>query len=138
MQKIFRYRNLIATTMLILAFILNFPQPPARAVMITTADVIHQDPERLSDRARVKAFLGRADVVAQMQAYGISHEEAQARVDRLTDSEIASITDRMDRLPAGAYALDGGILAILGMALYAIVAAILIYFSVTDKQEEKK
>jgi hypothetical protein len=37
----------------------------------------------------------------------------------------------------GAYSLDGGILAFIGMALYAIVAAIVIYFSSMPENEEK-
>ena len=137
MHTIFRYRKFIGLTLVISIFFLTFPSSSARAVMITTEDLIHQNPDRFSDRARVKAFLGRADVMSQMQAYGINHQEALSRVDSLTDSEIASIADRMDQLPAGAYALDGGILTILGIALYAFIAAILIYFSSTDDTEKK-
>ena len=106
--------------------------------MVTTEDLINQNPDLLTERARVRAFLGRADVMAHLQVHGVSYEEALARVESLTDSEIASVADRMDQLPAGAYALEGGILAILGMALYAIVAAIVIYFSVTNEKQEKQ
>ncbi len=137
MQKLFRYRKFIGFAMLILTSLLNFPLSSARAVMITTEYVIHQDSDRLSDRARVRAFLKRTDVMAQIQAFGIAHEEAQFRVDSLTDSEIASIAGKLDQLPAGAYSLDGGILAVIGMALYAIFAAIVIYFSSTPENEEK-
>ena len=106
--------------------------------MITTENVIHQKTGQLSDRARVRAFLARKDVIAQMQAHGISPAEALSRTESMTDSEIASIADEMNKLPSGAYALDGGILAIIGMALYAIVAAIVIYFSASDEKEEKQ
>ena len=105
--------------------------------MITTEYILHQDSEQISDRARVKAFLGRTDVMAQLQAYGISHQEALSRVDSLTASEITSIAGKIDQLPVGAYSLDGGILAFIGMALYAIFAAIVIYFSSASENEEK-
>jgi len=122
-------------------FLLNFPLSPARAVMITTEYVIHQDSEQLSDRARLRAFLGRADVMAQIQACGISHEEALSRVDSLTDREIASIAGKMDEIPAVAggsnFELDGSLLSIIGIAIYAIVMAIAIYFSRTMEKEEK-
>ncbi len=137
MHKIFRYRKFIGFAMLISTSLLNFPLSSARAVMISTEYVIHQDSDQLSDRARVRAFLKRTDVMAQIQAFGIDYEEAQSRVDSLTDSEIASIAGKLDRLPVGAYSLDGGILTIIGMALYAIVAAIVIYFSSTPENEEK-
>ena len=139
MQKIFRYRKFIGLTVSMTIFLLIFPVSPGRAVMITTEYVIHQDSEQLSDRTRVRAFLARADVRAQMQAYGISHEEALSRVDSLTDSEIASIAGKMDQIPAGAgttYSADGSFLFLLGMALYAILAAIVLWFSFTDEKEK--
>ena len=137
MQNIFRYRKLTFSIIVISIFLLNFPLSSARAVMITTERVIPHGSKHLSDRARLKAFIGRADVMAQMQAYGISHKEALSRVDSLTDSEIRIIAGKLDQMPAGAYSLDGGLLVIIGMALYAIFAAIVIYFSSTDEQKEK-
>ena len=137
MQKIFRYRKFIGLTMLISIVLLNFALSPARAAMITTEYVIHKDSNQLPDRAQVTAFLKRADVTAQMRAYGIGHEEALSRVDSLTDSEIASIAGKLDQLPVGAYSLDGGILTFIGMALYAIVAAIVIYFSASPQNQDK-
>jgi hypothetical protein len=78
--------------------------------------------------------------MAQMQASGISPTEALSRVYSLTDCEIVSIADMMNRLPAGAggnYSLDGSLLMFIGMALYAIIAAILIYFSFSGDREDK-
>jgi hypothetical protein len=106
--------------------------------MIDTQYAINQDSEQLSARARVKAFLGRADVMARMQAYGINPTETLSRVDSLTNCEMTSIADKMDRMPAGAggtYTLDGSLLMFVGMALYAIIAAIVIYFSFDQDKE---
>ena len=78
--------------------------------------------------------------MARMQAYGMSPAEALSRVDSLTDCEITSIAGKMDRMPAGAggtYTLDGSLLMFVGMALYAIIAAIVIYFSFNQDKEEK-
>ena len=108
--------------------------------MITTETLIHEDSRQLSDRERVKAFLSRTDVKAQMQANGISHEEALFRVDSLTDSEVALIAGKMDHVPAGAgttYSADGSFWFFLGIALYTIVAAILLWFAFVDDKEKK-
>lgn len=140
MKKIFRHRKLIGLIILISTSLLWLPPFPAGAIMMSTQYAIPQCAEELSARARVKAFIGRADVMAQMQASGISPKEALSRVDSLTDCEIASIADMMDRLPAGAggtYSLDGSLFMFIGMALYAIIAAILIYFSFSGDREEK-
>jgi hypothetical protein len=139
MKKIFRYRKSVGLIMLISTFLLYFPTSPARAVMINTQYVIDQDPEQLSARARVSAFLERKDVMAQLQAYGISPTEALARVNSLTDCEISSIAGKMDQIPeraGGSYTLGGSMLMFIGMALYAIIAAILIYFSFNDDRQE--
>ena len=138
MQKIYRCRKFVGITMLVSTFLLYVPLSPSKAVMITTEYVICQESNKLSDRARVRAFIGRSDVIAQMQAYGINHKEALARVDSLTDSEIASIAGKMDQIPAGAGGNNsGGMLSLLGLALYAIIAAIVLYFAFADEKEEK-
>jgi hypothetical protein len=140
MKKIFRHRKSIGLVMLFSTFFLYFPVSPARAVMIDAQFAINQDSKQLPARGRVRAFIGRADVMAQMQAYGISPTEALSRVDSLTDCEITSIAGKMDRMPAGAggtYTLDGSLLMFIGMALYAIIAAIVIYFSFNQEKEEK-
>lgn len=67
-------------------------------------------------------------------------EEALSRVDSLTDREIGLIAGRMDQIPQAAgnsYEFDGSLLAIIGVAIYAIFMAIAIYFSRTMDTEEK-
>ena len=146
MKQIFQYRKLIGLTVSISIFLLNFPFSPAQAAMIPTEHAIHQESEQLTDRAQVRAFLGRADVLAQMQAYGVSHEEALSRVNSLTDKEIASIAGKMDQFPAVAGPNGGGgdgnyefgsLLGIIGIAIFAIFVALAIYFSRTMEKEEK-
>lgn len=138
MQNIFRYRKVMGLTVLISIFLLCLQQSPVRAVMITTEYFIQHDSKQLSDRARVRAFLNRTDVIAQMQTYGISREEALARVDRLTDSEIALIADKLNQIPAGAgsvYSADGSFLFFVGVALYAIFMAIVLWFSFNGEKD---
>jgi hypothetical protein len=99
--------------------------------MITTEGRIDQKTGPLSDRARVMAFLNRKEVVAHMQACGISHAEALSRVNSLTDQEIALIAGKLDHIPTGAatvYSADGSFLFFVGVALYAIFMAIILRF----------
>ena len=103
MRTVFKYQKPISLIVMVSLFCLYMPQLPAQGAMITTEDAINQDPRPDYDRARVKAFVSRHDVVAQLQSYGISFEEALARVDHLTDQEIALIVGKLDQLPAGGY-----------------------------------
>lgn len=62
---------------------------PANAGMIAT------------DHGRTLEFFDRAEVQAQLQAYGVSAAEVKARVAALTDEEAAELARHLDSLPAG-------------------------------------
>ena len=73
-----------------------------------------------SARARVNNVVNRADVAAQLQAFGVPAQEAAERVNALSDAEVADLAGRIDALPAGAIA----------GALPVIIVLLLIYFLV--------
>ena len=53
-------------------------------------------------RARVLAFVSRADVRQQLEALGLSASTARERVNALTDEEVQRIAGKIDSIPAGA------------------------------------
>jgi len=64
-----------------------------------------------ANRERISSVLERAEVRAQLEAYGVNVKEARARVAALTDDEAAELVARMDQLPAaGLYAVGTTIL----------------------------
>jgi hypothetical protein len=71
---------------------------PAQANLIGTDQVAAP---QLSERDRVKAALERPEIAQKLQMLGVLPEEAKSRVDALTDSEVATIANRIDALPAG-------------------------------------
>lgn len=95
----------------------GIPSRPAWADLVPTESIVMRAPTPEWDRARLQAVLDREDVRAQLRAYGVSAEEAAARVDALTDREVALIADRLDEVPAGGNAVIG--LLLLGPALLA-------------------
>jgi len=101
------------------------PYRPARAELVATESITapHRAPE--SDRARVRALLDRHDVQAQLEQYGISAEEALARVETLTDQEIARVADRLDEVPAGGAGGDP-VTAIAALLFGAVFLAVLV------------
>ena len=88
---------------------------PASAAIIATDQIAAG-----TGRDRVTGFLDRAEVQAQMQALGVSPQAAAARVNALSDDEIAGLADRIDQLPAG------------GSDVLTVLLAVFIILLITD------
>ena len=86
----------------------------AQAGLIGTDQALSVEQANVA-RATVAGYLGRAEVAQQLQAFGLSPQEAHARVAALSDREIAALAGRIDEQPAGAFGGAG-----LGLLLIAI------------------
>ena len=86
--------------MAILMLMIYAPLPTAIAAMIPTDKATGPVPAT-DQRAKVDAFLNRADVIKIIEAQGIDPEEARKRVASLTDGEIDQLARKIDQLPAG-------------------------------------
>lgn len=94
---------------------LGLGMPPASAEIVSTDEIYAGN-----ERDRVRNFLDRADVRAQMQTLGVDADAARARVDALTDEEVTRLAGRIDQLPAG------------GDSILGILFAVFIILLVTD------
>ena len=90
---------------------------PAQAAMVPTSDLIGGETTPSADRDRVSNFLQREDVRSEFVKLGVDPDEASARVSALSNAEIASITQRLDELPAG----EGAVGAIVGAVVLIFV-----------------
>ena len=104
----------------------------ARAAMVTTETVLQTERAKpagaeAAGRDRLRAFLRRQDVRAQLTALGVDPAEATARVESLSDAEVAPLVARIDSLPAGAEGqiLSTGDTVLLFLALIAAIVIIL-------------
>lgn len=113
----------LAYVLIVAVLTLSLPRPPAEAALGPTESALNGAADPEADRARVRAFLSREDVQAHLQAYGISAEEALARVDSLRDDEVALIAGKLDQLPAGAdpAALTALFAAVLVATVFVLV-----------------
>lgn len=72
----------------------------ANAALVET-DVVVDHALAEQGRARIMALVNREEVRAQLEARGVTTEQARARVDALTDDEALQIAGKLDQLPAG-------------------------------------
>ena len=93
---------------------------PAQAALVSTRQVVQESTDERT-RARLRALLARADVKAQLEAWGVDPQEAHTRVDALTAEELETLSTRMDELPAG-----GSGLAVVAVVLLVAFLVILL------------
>ena len=99
-----RFRQILKPIGFLLAifmFMLSGPYQAAMAGMIGTESIV--DSERAHNaREYLKTFLAREDVKSALVSQGIDPQEAQNRIDSLTEEEARLVADQLDQMPAGA------------------------------------
>jgi hypothetical protein len=95
-----KIRKPLAVLMVLTFTGLTLAWSPAQAVMVDTSQIIKQNHQE-NNRDRLRSLLDREEVRAQLEAWGVNNQIAQARINSLTDEEVAEILERFDQLPAG-------------------------------------
>ena len=72
-------------------------------------------------RDTLRAMVERASAAGKLQSWGVTREQAQARIAALTDMEAADLAARAERAPAGADGAGIGILIVLLFLLWRFV-----------------
>jgi hypothetical protein len=86
---------------LLVVSLMAMPFSAAQAGMIGT-DRAAAVTSAQADRAAVLAMVSRAEVQEQLAARGIDPKSAGDRVAAMTDSEVRSLANQLDSVPAGA------------------------------------
>ena len=104
----------------IFMFMLSGPYQSAMAAMIKTESIV--DSERAHNvREYLKTFLAREDVKSALVSQGIDPQEAQSRIDSLTEEEARFVADQLDQIPAG-----GGFFSTLLIVVFLVFVILLV------------
>ena len=79
---------------------LSCPYQPLWAAMIGTESIINVDRSQ-GPRDYLNNILAREEIQAVLISQGIDPQEAQVRIDNLSDNEISKFVEEMDQLSAG-------------------------------------
>jgi outer membrane protein OmpA-like peptidoglycan-associated protein len=112
----------------------------AGAAMISTESIINAKRGQ-SPRVYLNHLLGREDIQAALASRGIDPQEAQRRIDNLSDDEIDKFVHEMDQLPAGGGFFETFIVIVFFVFLILLVTDISGYtavFPFVKKQALKK
>jgi hypothetical protein len=120
-QQYSRFMRWTSRVVMLSMLAMGLPMQSAFAVMVDTNQAVSHELAS-QDRAKINAFLNRADVIAQLQKQGVAANEAKARVYALTDDEAHNIAGKLDKLPAGG---DGVLGVLLTVFLVLLITDIL-------------
>jgi len=116
MFSLIQRRKVIAILLIVTFSAFSIISTSARAAMVDTGEILKQSQYDLS-RKSINLFLDRSEVQQYLVAWGVSPEEAKARIDSLTDEEIENIVSGIDNLPAG----GDGLGTIVGASLLIFI-----------------
>ncbi len=116
MNTVLTIRKPLAVLLVMTFFSLTIVGTQAQAALVGTSQIIDQGYQEV-ERDRLRAFLDRAEVRDQLEALGVDSDIARARIDSLTNEEVADIVDRLDQLPAG----GDGFATLVGAALLVFI-----------------
>jgi hypothetical protein len=101
-------------TLLLTLLTIWVPIAPVHAAMIGTEQIVSTG-EVIQNRDRIRSFLQREDVRGMLQKQGVDSNVALSRVDAMTDQEVQTVADQLDKMPAG-----GSVLGVL-FAVFVIL-----------------
>ena len=110
-QQYYRFMRWTSRVVMLSMLTMGLPLQPAFAGMVETDQAVFHELAN-QDRAKISAFLDRADVLAELQEQGVSATEAKARVYALTDDEAHKISGKLEQLPAGGDGIIGALVFI--------------------------
>lgn len=116
MRSLIAIRKPVAMVLALTLFTVFAGLGPAYASMVGTSEVLETESREL-DKERLLNALQREEVRQKLQSWGVEPDIAKARIQALTDRELARITQRMDSLPAGGDAWGG----IVGAAVFVFL-----------------
>jgi hypothetical protein len=89
----------IATILIVSTVSLGIPLSAQASIVSSNAALT--EVASTANRDKVQSFLARADVAQGLQERGLSAVDASARVNAMTDREVADLAGRIDQAPAG-------------------------------------
>src|SRR6185436_18701603 len=94
--------------------------PRGYAAMIGV-DAAQAQSERERGRERVKGLLARPELAQQMEKFGVSPKDAAARVDAMSEEEVARLAGRLDAAIAGGAISNDQLIIILLLVLLLVI-----------------
>jgi hypothetical protein len=107
----------------------ELPMQPAHAEFASTFSITAAS-QAESTLQKLERYLAREDVRAGLEQYGVNPAVAKARVEALSDEELAAIAGRIDSLPEGGEFI-GALVFVFVLLLFADIVGLTKVYSFT-------
>ena len=119
------FAPVVIWTLVVTTLVMEWFPPEARAMLApATTSVAVSDPSRIEDLQKIQRVLENKIVQQRLADYGLTPEEIQARLTRLSDTQLHHMAAQIDALMPGG---DAGLGIVVALLVIAILAVILIY-----------
>lgn len=98
-----------------------FLQTSVAMAGIVTTDQLAAPNQAEAEKAKVQAFMERADVKDRLQALGVNEPSAKDRVAAMTDQEVHAMAQKIDSMPAGGYIRNSDLVLILLIVILILI-----------------
>ncbi len=92
----------------------------ASAGLVSTEDALNSA-QIAKTREQVKALVQRPELATQLKALGVVPDQAEARVDAMTDAEVLALAGKLGDLPAGGRLTDNELILIIVLILVLVL-----------------
>lgn len=118
-MQLHRFKKAISLGVSLLLLSLSIQSAHAKSQMVSTATAVKE--QKVQDqRETVRNFINRDEIQNQLISLGVGPDEAIARVEYLTDSEVEYLTAQIENAPAGA-----GVGTIVGAAVFIFIVLLI-------------
>jgi hypothetical protein len=128
MLTAFYARPLASYLIAALLFVSSLAGPAEAMLLPTPAEAPHAgqstpSSDRAADIAKIQKTLETKDLQQRLQDYGLTAEEAAARIDKLSDEQLHRLASNLDSVQAGGDPLG----FVLGVVIIALLVVLIIY-----------
>ncbi len=110
--------------------------PVAKAAIIGTETVVNAEHAQ-QQREHINALLQREQVQNYLSARGVDSAYLQSRIDSLSDAEVETLANRLDRMPAGGDLLTIALIAFIVLVILDAVGVTDIFPFIKSKKKSK-
>jgi len=124
-MKNIRIQRFISQLLIVLMFTANL-QGLATAAIVTTDD-LQRSEQATQTRDTIKNLITRSDVRDSLLENGVSSDEVMARINSMSNTELAALQGRLDQLPAGQGTLEAVLVVFLILLILELTGVIDIF-----------